>query len=107
MPNRIELTNDSKQDIRALRPYDRRAVLDAIERHLRHEPATESVSRIKRLRELARPQYRLRVDDVRVFYDVTEDVVEIIAVVAKPQAAEWLEQEGVPTEPDIPPDEEE
>jgi hypothetical protein len=52
------------------------------------------------LRELARPQYRLRVDDIRVFYDITDDVVEIIAVIVKPQAAEWLTREGLRSEPD-------
>ena len=96
MPYEIELTNDSKQDIQTLRPFERRKVLDAIERYLRHEPTKESQSRIKRLRELAHPQYRLRVDDLRIFYDVIDSVVEIIAVIAKPQAAHWLEQQGVP-----------
>ena len=102
MPYEIELTEDSKRDIQALRSFDRRKILDAIERHLRHEPAKESHSRIKRLRELARPQYRLRVDDIRVFYDIMDEVVEIIAVIAKHQAAEWLAREGIATEPDMP-----
>jgi mRNA interferase RelE/StbE len=48
MPYEIELTDDSKRDIQLLRPFDRRKVLDAIERHLRHEPTKESRSRIKR-----------------------------------------------------------
>src|SRR5690242_5485890 len=100
MPYEIELTDDSKRDIQALRSFDRRKVLDAIEQHLRHEPTKESQSRIKRLRELARPQYRLRVDDIRVFYDITNKVVEIIAVIAKSQVAEWLAREGIPTERD-------
>src|SRR6266536_2815497 len=98
----IELTEDSKRDIQALRSFERRKVLDAIERHLRHEPAKESQSRIKHLRELARPQYRLRVDDIRVFYDIMDGVVEIIAVIAKSQAAEWLAREGILAEPDTP-----
>ena len=102
MPYEIKLTEDSKRDIQALRSFERRKVLDAIERHLRHEPTKESQSRIKHLRELARPQYRLRVDDIRVFYDIVDKVVEIIAVIAKPQAAEWLAREGIPTEPDMP-----
>jgi len=100
MPYEIELTDDSKRDIQALRSFERRNVLDAIERHLRHEPTKESQSRIKRLRELARPQYRLRVDDIRVFYDIADQVVEILAVIAKSQAAEWLAREGISAEPD-------
>lgn len=100
MPYEIEVTEDSKRDIQALRPHERRIVIDAIERHLRHEPNTESKSRIKRLRELARPQYRLRVNDIRVFYDIVDEVVEIIAVIAKPQTAEWLAREGMLSESD-------
>jgi mRNA-degrading endonuclease RelE of RelBE toxin-antitoxin system len=71
------------------------AVRDAIETHLRHEPTKVSKSRIKRLRGLSRPQYRLRVDDVRVFYDVAKRRVEILAIVTKLQAERWLAQEGI------------
>ena len=102
MPYEIELTEDSKRDIQALRSFERRKVLDAIERHLRHEPTKESQSRIKRLRELARPQYRLRVDDIRIFYDIAGQVVQIIAVIAKSEAAVWLTREGILAEPDTP-----
>jgi hypothetical protein len=31
-------------------------------------------------------------DDIRVFYDVTEDTVEVLAVVPKPEANAWLER---------------
>jgi mRNA interferase RelE/StbE len=46
--------------------------------HLIHEPAKESKSRIKRLKDLSHPQYRLRVDDLRVFYDITENDVVVL-----------------------------
>jgi mRNA interferase RelE/StbE len=69
-------------------------VRDAIEKHRRHEPTRVSKSRIKRLRGLRRPQYHLRVDDVRVFYDVLEGTVEILAVIAKSEAAAWLMRAG-------------
>jgi mRNA interferase RelE/StbE len=55
-----------------------------------------SRSRIKRLRGLARPQYRLRVGEVRVFYDVSGESVEVLAIVSKSEAAIWLEQFGKP-----------
>ena len=48
------------------------------------------------LRGLARPQFRLRVEEIRIFYDVRESTVEILAVVAKSEAAEWLRREGIP-----------
>jgi mRNA interferase RelE/StbE len=43
---------------------------------------------------LAQPQYRLRVEDVRVFYDVVEEGVEILAILFKPMVDEWLKKEG-------------
>jgi hypothetical protein len=32
------------------------------------------------------------VDEIRVFYDVSDGVVEVLAIIPKPQAAEWLKQ---------------
>jgi mRNA-degrading endonuclease RelE of RelBE toxin-antitoxin system len=56
-----------------------------------------SRSRIKRLRGLARPQFRLRVDEIRVFYDVAEERVEVLAIVSKAEAQAWLDDEGTPS----------
>ena len=76
-------------------PARRRAELrDALETHLRHEPRKVSRSRIKRLRGLRKPQFRLRVGDLRVFYDVTAESVEVLAIVAKAQAQRWLAEQG-------------
>jgi mRNA-degrading endonuclease RelE of RelBE toxin-antitoxin system len=72
----------------------RALVRDGIERHLRHEPRKESRSRIKRLRGLSQPQYRLRVGELRVFYDVKDTTVEILTIISKEQAARWLDEEG-------------
>ncbi len=67
---------------------------DAILQHLRHQPTKESKSRIKRLRELSQPQYRLRVGNIRVFYDVGEKVVQVLAIVLKSEADAWLAKHG-------------
>jgi mRNA-degrading endonuclease RelE of RelBE toxin-antitoxin system len=64
----------------------------ALETHLRHEPGKTSRSRIKRLRGLSRPRYRLRVGEVRVFYDISGTTVEVLAIVAKSEADSWLAQ---------------
>jgi mRNA interferase RelE/StbE len=85
-----------RRDLRTLTAGLRATVRDALETHLRHEPAKTSRSRIKRLRGLRRPQYRLRVDDVRLFYDIAGATVEILAVVAKSEAESWLTQFGDP-----------
>jgi len=68
------------------------AVRSGIELHLRNEPKKTSRSRIKRLRGITRPQHRLRIAEVRVFYDVSASAVEILAVVAKSEAESWVTQ---------------
>jgi mRNA interferase RelE/StbE len=79
-----------------LKADERTAVKETLETHLRHEPTKTSRSRIKRLRGLARPQYRLRVEEVPVFYDVSGSTVEVLAIVAKSEADKWLAQFGSP-----------
>ena len=94
MPFAIVLAPEAVEDLRHLKAAVRVTVKDALEAHLRHEPEKTSRSRIKRLRGLSRPQYRLRVGDIRVFYDVTEGVVEVLAIVPKSETAAWLAQFG-------------
>ena len=90
----ILLAPEAIEDLRKLKAGDRTAVKEALETHLRHEPTKTSRSRIKRLRGVARPQYRLRVEEVRVFYDVSGSTVEVLAIVPKPEAESWLAQFG-------------
>src|SRR6266481_9233191 len=97
MSHEIILEPSAIQELGALRADVRGRVRDAMERYLRHEPTKTSKSRIKRLRGLDRPQYRLRVDEVRVFYDVAESIVEVLAIVTKAQAEAWLKAEGTPS----------
>ncbi len=92
----ILLAPEAVEDLRSLRANLRTAVREALDTHPRHEPAKASRSRIKRLRGLSRPQYRLRVGEVRVFYDVTRHAVEVLAIVAKSEAESWLAQFGSP-----------
>ena len=95
MEYQIEISDDSKEDLKRLRAVDRGKVGDAVKVHLRHEPTKESRTSIKRLRGMDRPQYRLRVENLRVYYDVLpEGVVDIIAVVPKAESAAWLAQKG-------------
>lgn len=72
----------------------RARVRDAIEIHLRHAPTRTSKSRIKRLRGASRPQYRARVGDIRVFYDVSEGRVEVLAMIRKADAGSRLKKRG-------------
>ena len=92
----ILLAPEAIEDLRKLKASLRTTVREALETHLRHEPLKTSRSRIKRLRGLSRPQYRLRVGEVRVFYDISGSTVEILAIVAKPEAESWLAEFGKP-----------
>ena len=96
MPFDIVLAPEAVEDLTRLTANVRATVRRAVETHLRHEPRKTSRSRIKRLRGLLRPQYRLRVDEVRVFYDISGATVEILAIVAKSEAEKWLAQFGNP-----------
>lgn len=96
MPFAIVLAPEAAEDLRRLTANIRATVRTALETHLRHEPEKTSRSRIKRLQGLLRPQYRLRVGEVRVFYDVSGTTVEVLAVVAKSEADTWLAQFGSP-----------
>lgn len=82
-------------ELRALKANTRAEVRRALEQFLRHDPTRTSKARIKRLRGLSRPQYCLRVGDIRVFYDVREDTVEILAIMSKTDVADWLGEYGV------------
>ena len=105
MPYEIILAPEAIEDMDALKANDRATVRDRLERHLRHEPTKVSRSRIKRLRKMAQPQYRLRVGEIRIFYDISENRVEVLAIVPKSEAASWLEEHGKP-EPQPEPEQE-
>ena len=98
----IIFSPEAIEDLRRLKANARAAVRDSIEKHLRRTPTKTSKSRIKQVRGLSRPQFRLRVAEVRVFYDVTEAAVEVLAIVPKSQAGAWLEEAGEPDEGNSP-----
>ena len=92
----ILLAPEAVEDLRRLKANRRTAVKEALETHLRLEPTRTSRSRIKRSSGLARPRYRLRVEEVRVFYDVSGSTVEVLAIVPISEAESWLARYGSP-----------
>ena len=96
MPFDIIFAPEAVEDFKSMKAHVWAAVRTALETHLRLVPEKVSRSRIKRLRGLRRPRYRLRVDDIRVFYDVSGTTVEVLAIVAKSEAVSWLAQFGSP-----------
>ena len=93
----IVFAPEALRDVQHLKAHLRSAVRDAIETSLRHAPTHVSQSRVKRLKGLSQPQFRLRVGEMRVFYDVGASTVEILAVISKSGAAAWLKREGTAT----------
>lgn len=93
---------EAEEDLLLLRANERSEVLDAIETHLRYEPEKVSRSRIKRLEGIEWPQYRLRIGDIRTFYDVfylhEGSVVEVLVIREKTEAMKWLLEYGRKTE---------
>jgi len=94
MKHEIVLAPEAASIYKALPAHRKAEVRDAIEAYLRHEPTKTSKSRIKRLRGMSRPQYRLRVGDIRIYYDVAETTVEVLGIVEKSKSREWLEKVG-------------
>ena len=94
MAFRIVFTQNAIDDFKALDARLPATVRDAIGTHLTHEPTKQSKTRIKKLRDLKHPQFRLRVGDARVFYDVTGTDVVIIAIMSKERIIRWLEEDG-------------
>jgi mRNA-degrading endonuclease RelE of RelBE toxin-antitoxin system len=98
MPFEIILAPEAIEDLGSLKAAERALLRDSLEIHLRHEPTKVSRSRIKKLKKLLQPQYRLRVGDFRVFYDVVADEqrVEVLVILLKSEATEWLDKHGKP-----------
>jgi mRNA interferase RelE/StbE len=89
----IEFTATARDHLDELHAYWRAQIKDQIKTYLLHQPMQVSKSRIKRLRELDHPQYRLRIEDYRVFYDVDGNRVTVLAILAK-DVAKWIFQFG-------------
>ena len=94
MPFDIILAPEAVADLKRLKAHARAAVREALETHLRHEPEKTSRARIKRLRGMSQPQYRLRIEELRVYYDVVDGAVEVLAIVPKSETDSWLAQFG-------------
>jgi len=94
MKYEILFAPEAVQDFKRLSAKDRSTLKEAIQKHLTYEPQKISKSRIKKLHGVSRPQYRLRVGEIRVFYDVAEATVEVLAIIPKSRATEWLEEMG-------------
>lgn len=90
MAYQVRYSSVSVEQLRQLRAYERAAILDAVERILQVAPTAVSKTTIKRLRQPAPTQFRLRVGEYRIFYDVAQDVVSIIEILSKADSMRFL-----------------
>ena len=90
MPYEIRYSSEAVEQLKKLRVFDRTAILDQVEQVLGVNPTVVSKSPVKRLHEPAPTQYRLRVGEFRVFYDVDQDAVLIIQVLSKQESLDYL-----------------
>jgi mRNA-degrading endonuclease RelE of RelBE toxin-antitoxin system len=90
MAYEIRYSSEAIDQFKALRAFDRKAILDQIEAVLGVNPTTESKARVERLREPVPTHYRLRVGEFRVFHDIDEDAVLIIQILSKQDSYDYL-----------------
>ncbi|MBI2433630.1 MAG: type II toxin-antitoxin system RelE/ParE family toxin [Candidatus Hydrogenedentes bacterium] len=94
MVYRIVITEHAYKDYLALDAWWRAMVRYAMHTHLIHQPMQESKSRIKKLRDYHQPEFRLRVDNLCVLYDVAGTDVVVLAIMPKEKMIQWLETHG-------------
>lgn len=89
--HKIVLKPSAIRDLDRLRRHDAAMITDGMEKFLVDNPVQENKSRIKRLRGIQNPDYRLRLDEYRVFYnvDLVTGTVEVLRVLHKCQTAEY------------------
>lgn len=75
----ITFTRSSSRDLAHFRAFEQRVIVDAIKSRLLTEAGTESRNR-KPLRPNELATWELRIGAFRVFYDIDDDEVKIIAI---------------------------
>src|SRR5262249_46946067 len=81
LPYRIIYAEEVRDHLRSLTARQRTMVLDGIAEQLTHEPTTETRNR-KEMLPNSLASWELRMGDLRVYYDVTEDpqTVTVVAI---------------------------
>ncbi len=93
MPYEIRYSEEVAGALQRLRKFDATAILDQIKGILTMNPTLESKARLKKLRQPAPSQHRLRVGDFRVFYDVEPQHVKILRNLSKADSMIYLESD--------------
>lgn len=93
MPGRyhVRLLKGAQKDLEALEPAVRLQVLNKL-KALEADPLPHGKSSIKLLRGFRPPLLRLRAGDFRVVYRLSQDVVDVLAVVNRKELERRLER---------------
>ena len=81
MASRIEFAESVKEQLRVLSARQRAFILDSIQKQLVHEPLAETRNR-KPMRPNPLAPWELRVDNLRVFYEVGTDEPDVVRILA-------------------------
>ena len=81
----LELTPEARDDLRWLRKFEQKIIIEGIEARLQSEPATQTRNR-KPLRPNDLASWELRIGKYRVFFDIDEKEESI-----KIKAVGWKE----------------
>lgn len=84
-PFKIVYVEKAREELKLLRAFDQKKIIDGIESHLRHEPTKVRRTRIKQMNQPFWSEYRLRIEDFRVYYNVDsqESTVTVLRVLEK------------------------
>lgn len=77
----IEFTLEALSDLQLFRTYEQRQIIEAIETQLSYQ-ATQPTRNRKQLRPNNLAEWELRIDNIRMFYDVDTErsLVKILAI---------------------------
>jgi len=81
MASRIEFAESVKEQLRVLPARQRAFLLDSIQKQLVHEPLAETRHR-KPMRPNPLAPWELRVNNLRVFYEVAADEPDVVRILA-------------------------
>jgi mRNA-degrading endonuclease RelE of RelBE toxin-antitoxin system len=94
----IEITLDARAELKAIRVFERKQIVDEIEVQLTHEPAKETRNR-KCLKDVSpgfehvAPAWELRVEDYRVFYDIDSENQRVYVRAVREKRADQTTEE--------------
>jgi mRNA interferase RelE/StbE len=90
----IQFSSEALADLKRLSKRHRVAIMKQIQRVLAINPESESRARVKRLEKPSPTDFRMRVGDFRVYYDVEGLEVRIIRIMPKPDSERYSREDS-------------